>query len=62
MKKKHGSKVHKDIKGFDIQINQFGELKSNMKVDDLNEFLDRYVADKKILDQTVDPDLKDEEE
>ena len=62
MKKKHGSKVHKDIKGFDIHINQFGELKTNMKVDDLNQFLDRHVSDKKILDQTVEPNLQDEEE
>lgn len=62
MKKKFGSKVHKDIKGFDIQINQFGELKSNMKVDDLNQFLDRHVTDKKILDQTITPEHRDEEE
>jgi len=62
MKKKYGSKVHKDIKGFDIHINQFGELKSNMKVDELNQFLDRHVSDKKILDQSVEPTHKNEEE
>lgn len=62
MKKKYGSKVHKDIKGFDIHINAFGELKSNMKVDDLNQFLDRHVSDKKITDQPLEDQHREEEE
>lgn len=65
MKKKQGSKVHKDIRGFDIQINQFGELKSNLNVEDLNRFLDRHVSDKKVRDQspgTQGDGSRDEEE
>ena len=65
MKKKQGSKVHKDIKGFDIQINQFGELRSNLNIEDLNRFLDRHVSDKKIRDQapeTEGAEQQDEEE
>lgn len=65
MKKKRGSKVHKDIRGFDIQINQFGELKSNLNIEDLNRFLDRHVSDKKIRDQAPGPEgpgRRDEEE
>lgn len=65
MKKKQGSKVHKDIKGFDIQINQFGELRSNLKVEDINRFLDRHVSDKKVRDQALEPEgtgPQDEEE
>ncbi len=65
MKKKQGSKVHKDIKGFDIQINQFGELRSNLKVEDINRFLDRHVSDKKVRDQALGQEgasAQDEEE
>ncbi len=65
MKKKQGSKVHKDIKGFDIQINQFGELRSNLNVEDINRFLDRHVSDKKVRDQALDTEgaePRDEEE
>ena len=36
--------VHDDLKGFDIKINEFGEIISNVKVDKLNEFLDENVS------------------
>ncbi len=35
-------RVHKDLQGFEISIDQFGELKSNMNIEKLNEFLDKY--------------------
>lgn len=43
--------VHDDLKGFDIKINEFGEITSNVKVDQLNEFLDENVEDKKLVDR-----------
>ena len=43
--------VHQDLKGFDIKINEFGEIVSNVKVDQLNEFLDENVEDKKLVDR-----------
>ena len=49
--------VHKDLKGFEISINEFGEIKSNIQVERLNEFLDDNVDDKKLVDRPeVDKD------
>ena len=56
--------VHDDLKGFDIKINEFGEIVSNVKVDKLNEFLDENVEDKKFADREdpVDSTHSQEEE
>ena len=35
-------------KGFDIKINEFGEMDRNLPVDALNSFLNENVADKKL--------------
>ena len=43
--------VHKDLKGFNIKINEFGEIISNVKVDKLNNFLNENVEDKKLVDR-----------
>ncbi len=40
--------VHKDLEGFDIKINAFGEIESNFDVNKLNDFLDENVEDKKL--------------
>jgi hypothetical protein len=56
--------VHDDLKGFDIKINEFGEIISNVKVDKLNEFLDENVEDKKLVDRedpTQESDNQEEE-
>jgi hypothetical protein len=39
---KKGSKpdVHKELKGFEIRINSFGEMETNYSIDKLNKFLD----------------------
>lgn len=44
-------KVHKDLQGFEVSINQFGELNSNMNIEKINEFLNKNVDDKKLLDR-----------
>jgi len=43
--------VHEDLKDFEIKINEFGEITTNMEVSKLNEFLDKNVADKKLKEQ-----------
>jgi hypothetical protein len=43
--------VHNELKGFDIKINEFGEITSNMDVEELNEFLDENVEDKKLQER-----------
>lgn len=44
-------KVHDELKGFDIKINTFGELSSNMNIERLNQFLNEKVDDIKLRDQ-----------
>ncbi|MBR9921448.1 MAG: hypothetical protein GYB31_11470 [Bacteroidetes bacterium] len=57
--KKGNPEVHKDLSGFDISIDAFGEIKTNLEVDKLNRFLDDKVEDKKLKDRD---DLKSDEE
>ncbi len=53
-------KVHKELKGFDIKINSFGEITSTFDMDKINEFLNRNVEDKKLRDREDIPGLKDQ--
>jgi hypothetical protein len=57
-KNKKKPKTHKDLKGFDIRINEFGEIISTYSVEQLNEFLNDKVEDKKLKDRQ---DLDEEE-
>ena len=52
--------VHDKLKGFDIKVNEFGEIVTNYNIDKLNEFLDENVEDKKLVDKKGKG--KDEEE
>ncbi|MEM6725260.1 MAG: hypothetical protein AAF598_14565 [Bacteroidota bacterium] len=61
-KKKDQPKVHEELKGFEIKINEFGEIVSNTDVDKLNTFLDKNVDDKKLRDLKPDEPLETEEE
>lgn len=47
-KKKQKPRVHKDLEGFDIKIDKFGEIKGNLDIDKINKFLDKNVEDKKL--------------
>ena len=40
--------VHKELTGFRININEFGEIKTSLNIDRLNDFLNKNVADKKL--------------
>lgn len=43
--------THQDLKGFNIKINEFGELTSSLSVEKLNQFLNEKVDDKKLRPQ-----------
>jgi hypothetical protein len=49
--KKKKPRVHKDLQGFEVSINQFGELNSNMNIEKINEFLNKNVDDKKLAER-----------
>jgi len=44
-------KVNKELEGFDIQVNSFGEIITNFDINKINEFLNRNVDDKKLRDR-----------
>jgi hypothetical protein len=53
-------KVHKDLQGFEVSIDQFGEIRSNMNIEKINEFLNTNVDDKKLAERDDYDDLKKE--
>jgi hypothetical protein len=61
-------RVNKELDGFDIEINSFGEIKTVYDIDKINQFLNRTVDDKKLrhrddLDELKrNPDDEEEEE
>ncbi len=59
--KEEKAKVHNDLDGFDISINTFGEIKSNLGVDEINKFLNREVDDKKLRDRDDLDELKSQD-
>jgi len=44
-------RVHKELDGFEVSIGQFGELQSNMNIEKINDFLNKNVDDKKLLER-----------
>ena len=57
-KKKEKPKVHKDLDGFEMSIDQFGEIKSNMNIEKINEFLNKNVDDKKLAERDDYEEMK----
>jgi hypothetical protein len=43
--------VNKELEGFDIRIDSFGEIKSTFEIDKINEFLNKNVEDKKLAER-----------
>lgn len=41
-------KVHKDLDGFDVTINSFGEIQMSYNIEKINDFLNSKVEDKKL--------------
>lgn len=57
-KKQVKPRVHKDLSGFEVSIDQFGELSSNLPIEKLNDFLNENVDDKKLAEREDYEDLK----
>lgn len=60
--KKGDPEVHDELKGFNIKIDEFGEITSNFEVDKINDFLNENTEDKKLKDQNKDSSVYEEEE
>lgn len=56
--KKTKPNVNPELEGFEVNINSFGEIKSTLKIDKLNEFLNKNVEDKKLKDREDLDDIK----
>ena len=41
-------KVHKDLEGFEISINTFGEINRTIDIEKINAFLNKNMDDKKL--------------
>lgn len=54
--------LHKDLKGFDIRLNSFGEMESTIDVDKINSFLNKHVPDKKLSDKDIEDSISRSEE
>ena len=50
-KKNKSAKASSGLKGFDVSVNSFGEIKSSIDIDQLNDFLNQNVDDKKFRDR-----------
>lgn len=50
-RKEEQAEVHEELKGFNIRIDPFGQLESNHSIDEIKEFLDSKIDDKKITGQ-----------
>lgn len=47
-------KVHEELTGLDLRINEFGEIISNIDIDKVNAFLTKEVPDKKLINRRDD--------
>lgn len=48
--KSRRKQFHEELEGFDIRINEFGEIKSNYDVDKLNKFLNQKLGEQRLPD------------
>ncbi|HYG04386.1 MAG TPA: hypothetical protein VD927_18190 [Chryseosolibacter sp.] len=51
-------KVHKELHGFDVSIDSFGEIRSNMDIEKINDFLNKNVDDKKLAEREDYDEMK----
>ena len=57
-KKKVKPHVNPKLEGFEVKINTFGEIKSNLDIDNINDVLNKEVEDKKLVDRADYEELK----
>ena len=51
-------RVHRELDGLEVSIDTFGEIRSNMNVEKINEFLNKNVDDKKLVERGDYDDMK----
>jgi hypothetical protein len=51
LKKKGNPSVHDQLDGFDIKINELGQMQTSYNIDKINEFLNENLEDKKMQDR-----------
>ena len=51
LKIKPKPRVHKDLDGLEVSIDTFGEIRSSMNIEKINEFLNTNVDDKKLAER-----------
>ncbi|MBV6429213.1 MAG: hypothetical protein KIPDCIKN_03762 [Haliscomenobacter sp.] len=49
--KKHSKKdrIHKEFEGLEMKINELGEIQSSFHLDQINQFLNAHLNDKKLI-------------
>lgn len=50
-KKDVKAKVNEQLEGFEVSVDRFGEIKSSLNIDQINDFLNKEVEDKKLVDR-----------
>jgi hypothetical protein len=51
-------RVHKELDGLEVSIDTFGEIRSNMNIEKINEFLNKNVDDKKLAERDDYDEMK----
>jgi len=54
MPRKGQPEVHEELQGFEIYVNNLGELSSTFELDKINSFLNKMVIDKKLNSDSSD--------
>jgi len=55
------AKVHPELEGLEVYIDEFGEIKTNYDIDKINEFLNKHVDDKKLRNRNEEGVEENEE-
>tara|TARA_X000001036_G_scaffold345098_1_gene324837 strand:+ start:2465 stop:2665 length:201 start_codon:yes stop_codon:yes gene_type:complete len=53
LKEEKQPQVNEKLKGFELKIDKFGEIKSSLNIDKINQFLNENVKDKKLTGQGI---------
>ena len=53
LKEHQQPQVHEKLKGFELKIDKFGEIKSSLNIDEINQFLNENVKDKKLNNKKI---------
>lgn len=48
MKRQGMPEVHQELEGFEIKVNEFGQIEGSNEVEELNSFLNGKISDKKL--------------